>query len=109
VANKVGTLGVAILCKHFGVPFYVAAPLSTFDLSLATGAEIPIEERSAREVTAFGGIPCAPEPGGVFGVANPAFDVTPAELIAAIITEAGIARPPYEDSIAGLFRPRREE
>jgi methylthioribose-1-phosphate isomerase len=102
VANKVGTLGVAVLCHHFGVPFYVAAPVSTLDLSLPSGAEIPIEERNAEEVRAFGGTTVAPELGEAFSVANPAFDVTPAELVSAIITERGIARPPYTQSLAGL-------
>lgn len=106
-ANKIGTLGVAVLCKHFGVPFYVAAPLSTLDMSLASGAEIPIEERGADEVRAFGGAPVAPEAGGSFGIANPAFDVTPAALITAIITEKGIARPPYAASLAELARSAR--
>jgi methylthioribose-1-phosphate isomerase len=103
-ANKIGTLGVAVLCQHFGVPFYVAAPTSTLDLSLASGTEIPIEERNADEVRALGGTPVAPAVGGSFDVANPAFDVTPAALISAIITEKGIARPPYAAALAGLAR-----
>lgn len=84
-ANKIGTYGVAVLAAHHGIPFYVAAPASTVDVSLATGAEIPIEERSAEEV-----LPCAPE--GV-DIWNPAFDVTPAELITAIVTDRGVFAP----------------
>jgi methylthioribose-1-phosphate isomerase len=96
-ANKIGTYAVAIVAAHHGVPFYVAAPRSTFDFSLATGAEIPIEERAADEVRI-----AADDP-----VYNPAFDVTPGRLIAGIITEYGISRPPYDDSIADLAtRPR---
>ncbi len=104
VANKVGTLGVAILCRHFGVPFYVAAPISTLDLSLPGGAEIPIEERAADEVRAFGGTTVAPALSESFTVSNPAFDVTPAELVTAIVTERGIARAPYGESLARLAR-----
>jgi methylthioribose-1-phosphate isomerase len=97
VANKIGTYSVAVLARENGVPFYVAAPLSTIDLSLASGAEIPIEERSSREVTEVLGTPIAPE--GVHA-AHPAFDVTPARLVSAIITERGVLRPPYVDSLA---------
>jgi methylthioribose-1-phosphate isomerase len=104
VANKVGTLGLALLCRHFGVPFYVAAPVSTFDPSLASGKEIPIEERTADEVASLYGVATAPEPGEGFTIANPAFDVTPAELVTAIITERGILRPPYVEAIGGLLR-----
>lgn len=100
VANKVGTYGVAVLAKENGVPFYVAAPVSTLDLSLATGDEIPIEERSAREVTHVQGVPVAPE--GI-AVANPAFDVTPNRYVSAIITERGVARAPYSESLRALF------
>jgi methylthioribose-1-phosphate isomerase len=96
VANKIGTLSVAIAAQRYGVPFYVAAPSTTFDLSLPTGAEIPIEQRSADEVTAWGGVASAPAGTPVF---NPAFDVTPAELIAALIHEKGVIRPPYVESI----------
>ncbi len=92
-ANKVGTLGVAILARHFGIPFYVAAPRSTIDSSLPSGREIPIEERSSEEVTSICGVRIAPA--GV-AVRNPAFDITPAELISAIITEEGVHRPPYD-------------
>ena len=101
VANKIGTYGVAVLAREHGVPFYVAAPLSTIDLSCPSGAAIPIEERDPREVTDFAGTRVAPE--GV-GVLNPAFDVTPARLVSAIVTERGIARPPYPSSLADLFR-----
>jgi len=88
---------VALLARAHGIPFYVAAPTSTFDLHIATGAEIPIEQRDPREIThSFG---CQTAPGGI-GVYNPAFDVTPAELIAAIITERGIIRPVNRESIA---------
>jgi methylthioribose-1-phosphate isomerase len=99
-ANKIGTLGVAILARHFGVPFFVAAPLSTIDVKAKTGADIPIEQRSADEVTHVAGRATAPD--GVDAY-NPAFDVTPAELIAAIVTEKGVLRPPYGGAIARLF------
>lgn len=99
-ANKIGTYTVAILCKEHNIPFYVAAPLSTIDRSIKTGDEIPIEERAPEEVTHILGHRIAPEGIDVF---NPAFDVTPAEYITAIITEVGIARPPYKESIAKLF------
>jgi len=91
-ANKIGTYSVAVLSRENGVPFYVAAPLSTFDLSLATGEEIPIEERPAAEVKEINGRLVTP-PGA--RVRNPAFDVTPARYISAIITETGVFRPPY--------------
>jgi methylthioribose-1-phosphate isomerase len=97
VANKIGTYSVAVLARENSVPFYVAAPLSTIDLSLASGAEIPIEERSSREVTEVSGTPIAPE--GTHA-AHPAFDVTPARLVSAIITERGVLRPPYAESLA---------
>jgi methylthioribose-1-phosphate isomerase len=99
VANKIGTYSIAVLAKENGVPFYVAAPLSTFDLTLHSGNEIPIEERSSEEVTHVFGVPVAPE--GI-AVKNPAFDVTPARYISAIICERGVARPPYETSLAEL-------
>ena len=99
-ANKIGTLGVAIAAKHFGVPFYVAAPTSTVDAAAATGADIPIEERSAAEVAEFGHRPTAPQGVDVY---NPAFDVTPASLITAIITEHGVATPPYSESLSRLL------
>ena len=96
VANKIGTYTLAVLGRAHGVPLYVAAPRSTVDLETPTGADIPIEERGAHEVARFAGTPTAPEGAGVY---NPAFDVTPAEYIGAIVTEAGVVRPPYE---AGL-------
>jgi methylthioribose-1-phosphate isomerase len=96
VANKIGTLGVAIIAKHFGVPFFVAAPTSSIDLSAPTGADIPIEHRDAREVSHAFGTQTAPQGVDVF---NPAFDVTPAELVTAIITEHGVVRPPYVQTL----------
>jgi methylthioribose-1-phosphate isomerase len=95
-ANKIGTYGVALLAKAHDIPFYVAAPLSTIDPSLATGDEIPIEQRDAEEVT--NGFGRRTAPAGI-DVYNPAFDVTPASLIAGIVTEVGILRPPYVESI----------
>ena len=99
VANKVGTYSVAVLAKENGVPFYVAAPISTFDLTLASGDRIPIEQRSAAEVTHVRGVKLAPD--GV-RVENPAFDVTPHRYVTAIITERGVARAPYTESLAKL-------
>ena len=99
VANKIGTYSVAVLAKENDVPFYVAAPISTLDLSLASGAEIPIEQRATSEVTHVQGVPMAPE-GSL--VANPAFDVTPHRYVTAIITERGVARAPYLDSLRKL-------
>lgn len=99
-ANKIGTMGVAILAKHFGVPFYVAAPLSTIDRDTPTGDDIPIEDRTPREVTHVGETQIVPDGVEVY---NMAFDPTPAELIAGIITEVGILRPPYTQSIAEAF------
>jgi methylthioribose-1-phosphate isomerase len=99
-ANKIGTYGVAVLAREHGIPFYVAAPLSTVDLGTPDGGSIPIEERSAREVTHVGGVQLAPEGAHVW---NPAFDVTPHELIAAIITERGIFRAPYLESLKRAF------
>jgi len=91
-ANKIGSYALAVLAKENGIPFYVAAPTSTIDLSLKSGAKIPIEERNPEEVTSIGGIPLAPK--GVTA-ANPAFDVTPHQYITAIITEKGVVRKPY--------------
>jgi methylthioribose-1-phosphate isomerase len=91
-ANKIGTYGLAVLARYHGIPFYIAAPLSTIDPSIATGASIVIEERDPAEVRGVAGRQTAPADSPVF---NPAFDVTPAELITAIITERGISRPPY--------------
>ncbi|MGH9190411.1 MAG: S-methyl-5-thioribose-1-phosphate isomerase [Acidimicrobiales bacterium] len=92
VANKVGTYGLAVLAAHHGVPLYVAAPLSTVDSTCPTGATIPIERREADEVAVVGGRRMAPEG---MAVENRAFDVTPADLVTAIVTEAGVSRPPY--------------
>lgn len=97
VANKIGTLGVALMAHHFGIPFYVAAPLSTIDFSLPDGRGIPIEQRPAEEVVAGLGRQIAPAGVKVY---NPAFDVTPHELITAIVTEKGVAREPYAESLA---------
>ncbi len=99
VANKIGTYSVAVLAKAHEIPFYVAAPLSTIDLRTPDGRHIPIEERVDREVTHVGSARLTP-PGA--RVRNPAFDVTPAKYVTAIVTERGIARPPYEESLARL-------
>jgi methylthioribose-1-phosphate isomerase len=99
VANKIGTYSVAVLAKENCVPFYVAAPVSTFDLTLASGDSIPIEQRSPDEVTHVFGVAVAPEH---IAVANPAFDVTPARYVTAIICERGVARAPYEESLRAL-------
>jgi methylthioribose-1-phosphate isomerase len=101
VANKVGTYSVAVLAKENGVPFFVAAPVSTLDLTLASGDLIPIEQRAAAEVTHVFGHQVAPE--GT-AVQNPAFDVTPARYVSAIITEKGVARAPYEESLRKMVR-----
>ena len=101
-ANKIGTYTVAILAREHHVPFYVAAPLSTVDLSTPDGAHIPIEERNAREVTHLGGSQLTP--GGAL-IRNPAFDITPHEFIAGIITERGICRAPYIESLKRAFEP----
>jgi methylthioribose-1-phosphate isomerase len=98
-ANKIGTYMVAVLAKRHNIPFYVAAPVSTVDLAATTGDEIPIEERDRREVTHVREHQLAPDH---IGVENPAFDVTPSELITAIITDKGVARPPYTDSLKKL-------
>jgi methylthioribose-1-phosphate isomerase len=102
IANKIGTYTVAVLAHAHNVPFYVAAPVSTIDVSCPTGAEIPIEERSSQEVVEIHGTRVAPE--GIH-VRHPAFDVTPARLITAIITERGVMRPPYGEAIAALYHP----
>jgi methylthioribose-1-phosphate isomerase len=99
VANKIGTYGVAIIAAHHGIPFYVAAPRSTFDLAIRSGAEIPIEERAPHEVAEFAGTRAAPEHAAAY---NPAFDVTPGRLVTAFVTEYGILRPPYVESIPSL-------
>jgi methylthioribose-1-phosphate isomerase len=95
-ANKIGTYPLAVLAAYHELPFYVVAPSSTVDLAAGSGADIPIEERDPAEVT------------GRFPARNPAFDVTPAELIAAVVTEEGVHRPPYQESLAGLGRTREE-
>lgn len=100
VANKIGTYMVAVLAKQHGIPFYVAAPLSTVDLNCPTGDQIPIEERDIREITHVKDVQLAPE--GI-EVSNYAFDVTPNELVAAIITEKGVARAPYTESLKKQF------
>jgi methylthioribose-1-phosphate isomerase len=99
VANKVGTYGVAVLAKEHGIPFYVAAPISTIDLNTADGSGIPIEERNDREVTHLGSSRLTPEGARI---RNPAFDVTPHKYVTAIITERGIARAPFAESLALL-------
>ena len=101
VANKIGTYSLAVLAKENNVPFYVAAPISTLDLKLASGDQIPIEQRAPKEVTHVHGIPVAPD--GT-QVENPAFDVTPNRYVTAIITERGVARPPYLESMAKLVQ-----
>jgi len=105
IANKIGTYTLAILAKEHGIPFYVAAPISTVDLATPDGSKIPIEQRNAREVTHIAGKQMVPD--GV-QVENPAFDVTPAKYVAAIITERGIARAPYEQSLSELVRQIQE-
>jgi methylthioribose-1-phosphate isomerase len=99
VANKIGTYGVAVLAREHGLPFYVAAPMSTIDLATADGSAIPIEERSDKEVTHVGSSRLTPAGARI---RNPAFDVTPAKYVTAIVTERGIARPPYIESLARL-------
>jgi methylthioribose-1-phosphate isomerase len=100
VANKIGTYGLAILAREHGIPFYVVAPRSSIDLALRSGEQIVIEERSPTEITHIRGVRIVPE--GV-GVANPAFDVTPQRYITAIITDAGIARPPFDQALAAII------
>ena len=101
VANKIGTYGVAVLAKENNVPFYVAAPTSTVDISLSSGDDIPIEERKREEVTHFAEIPIAHER---VNVANPAFDVTPARYVTAIITERGVIQAPYEEKLRQMLQ-----
>jgi methylthioribose-1-phosphate isomerase len=105
-ANKIGTYMVAVLAREHGIPFYVAAPLTTLDLSLASGEQIPIEERDSKEVTHIKEHQLGPD--GV-AVHNPAFDVTPNHFIAAIITDQGVARAPYVESLKGLTEERKKE
>jgi methylthioribose-1-phosphate isomerase len=102
-ANKIGTYSVAVLAKEHGIPFYVAAPFSSIDLATPDGSKIPIEQRSAREVTHIGPTRIAPEN---IKVENPAFDVTPAKYITAIITERGVAKPPFSDSLQRLAQAK---
>jgi methylthioribose-1-phosphate isomerase len=97
-ANKIGTYGIAVLAHEHSIPFYVAAPISTLDLSLSSGDEIPIEQRPVEEVTHLSGVPISPD----VRAAHPAFDVTPARFIAAIFTERGVALAPYETSLMDL-------
>ena len=99
VANKIGTFGLSVLAKHFGIPMYIAAPVSTIDLGCANGEEIPIEERSGDEITVVGGVRIAPESVKTW---SPSFDITPAENITAIITEHGIAVPPFQEALRHL-------
>jgi methylthioribose-1-phosphate isomerase len=103
VANKIGTYSVAVLAKEHGIPFYVAAPLSTVDFETPDGSGIPIEQRDGKEVTHIAGRQMVPD--GV-EVENPAFDVTPAKYVTAIVTEKGIARAPYEESLRRLAPER---
>lgn len=103
-ANKIGTYGVAVLAREHGIPFYVAAPLSTIDLATPTGAQIPIEERGRSEVAQIGDRVLVPED---VPVRHPAFDVTPARLVTAIVTEAGVARTPFGQSLAALVDRQR--
>jgi methylthioribose-1-phosphate isomerase len=105
VANKIGTYTLAVLARRHRVPFYVAAPLSSIDLRTRRGSDVPIEERSPEELTHIGGSPLAPRGVRVF---HPAFDVTPSRLITAIVTERGVARPPYRKSLARLVRAAGE-
>jgi methylthioribose-1-phosphate isomerase len=102
-ANKIGTYPMAVLAREHGVPFYVAAPISTLDLSIPSGAQIPIEQRAQEEVTHLAGVRVAAD----VPAAHPAFDVTPAALIAAIITERGVARQPYESALRDLAGPKK--
>ena len=102
VANKVGTYGLAVLARHHGVPFVVAAPTSTIDLDTHTGSRIIVEQREAAEIRTFNGTPTAPETSDAY---NPAFDVTPPQLISALVSERGVARPVDGQRVAGLLRP----
>jgi len=99
VANKIGTYSVAVLARQHEIPFYVAAPFSTLDLNISDGSHIPIEQRDPTEVTHMGGVRIVPDGVSVF---NPAFDVTPQEFVTAIITDRGVALPPYNESLARL-------
>jgi methylthioribose-1-phosphate isomerase len=100
-ANKIGTYSLSVLAKEHGIPFYIAAPSSTFDLSITDGSKIPIEQRNAEEVKGFGGVAIAPQEVGVY---NPAFDVTPARNVTAIITEKGVIERPDARKVAAHLR-----
>ena len=100
VCNKIGTLGVAILARHYGIPFYVACPYSTIDHDMESGDQIPIEERDPEEIVKWGGHRTAPDN---VSVRSPAFDVTPNELVTGLITEKGILRAPYSESIRETY------
>lgn len=104
VANKIGTYGLAVLARHHGLPFYVAAPLSTLDLSTSSGDEIPIEERGRQEFTTIAGHNVVPDDAQV---RHPAFDVTPADLVTALVTDAGLVRAPYAPTLRALGAPSR--
>jgi methylthioribose-1-phosphate isomerase len=106
VANKIGTYGVAVLAHRHGIPFYVAAPTSTIDIEIPSGDQIPIEERRPEEISAGMGSVTAPAAAKVY---NPAFDVTPHDLVSAIITEFGVAREPYTDTLAEWVRQAGQE
>jgi len=106
VANKIGTYQLAVMCKYHDIPFYVAAPLSTFDMSIEDGSFIPIEQRSTKEVTTIGTTVIAPE--GVEAL-HPAFDVTPAKLVTAIITNAGVIKDPDKEKVLALMNSYRKE
>ena len=105
VANKIGTYNLAVLAKENGIPFYVAAPTGTLDISLSVGEEIVIEERDEDEVLGYGDTRSAPQGMSAF---NPAFDVTPNRYVTAIVTELGVARPPYRRSLATLMEQNHE-
>jgi methylthioribose-1-phosphate isomerase len=100
-ANKIGTMTLSVLAKEFGIPFYIAAPTPTIDMETPSGKEIPIEERPHEEITTFKGERVAPENISVY---NPAFDVSQAENITAIVTEKGIVYPPYKENLAKLMK-----
>jgi len=106
VANKIGTYSVAVLAKENGIPFYVAAPISTLDLTLSSGEQIPIEQRPTTEVSEVGGVQLTPDD---IGIENPAFDVTPNQYVSAIITERGVARSPYVESLRGLASSSKDD
>jgi methylthioribose-1-phosphate isomerase len=105
VANKIGTYSLAVLAGENGIPFYVAAPLSTIDCEVKSGNDIPIEERAGDEVVAFGGVPIAPKGMKVY---NPSFDVTPNSYISAIVTDAGVVRAPFQEGIAEIMSEKTE-